>query len=243
MLDKRISESKKLALVSDKAKVVYFMLLPHLDKYGGFKAVPELIRWTCMPNLDYTYKDVEKCLGELDKAKLIILHNSNGDIYLHYIKFRDFQTNKAESEGKTDIPVPSTELLRTYYEPTTNLLRTQVEGKVEGKGEGKEIEPFLKHSLETWNKLCDEHSTLTKIRSITPTRKTHLKERYKNKDFVDNWLNILEGIKTTPFLLGKNDRNWSVCFDFITKNDDNYQKILEGKYKNKGDDNVRKYRA
>ena len=137
MLDKRISESKKLGSVSDKSKVIYFMLLPHLDKNGCFKCVPGLIKWTTMPNIDYDFKTMDKCLRELNEAKLLIIYNVNGDEYLQYIKFREFQTNDVSKEGITDIPEPTPDLLQTYSKPTPDLLQTQVKDKEQDKDKGK----------------------------------------------------------------------------------------------------------
>jgi len=142
MLDKRVSDSKKLSMVSDMAKVVYFMLLPHLDKNGAFKAVPGLIKWVAVPNLEYSYKEIEKAINELHSVRLIMVYKVNGDEYLRYTRFREFQTNDINREGRTDIPEPTQELIESYSEPIQEELSTQVEvqgkGKEEGKVEGKE---------------------------------------------------------------------------------------------------------
>lgn len=92
---------------------------------------------------------------------------------------------------------------------------------------------FEKLTFVTWNSLCEKTPILSKIRSISPKRRSHLKQRFTNKDFVDNWGAVLEAIPTCPFLLGKNTQKWVVDFDFLIRNDENYQKILEGKYGDK----------
>ena len=43
---------------------------------------------------------------------------------------------------------------------------------------------------------------------------------------------ITREILKVPFLKGDNDRGWRVDFDFVFRNDTNWQKILEGKYLN-----------
>uniref|UniRef100_A0A6M3KNU1 Uncharacterized protein n=1 Tax=viral metagenome TaxID=1070528 RepID=A0A6M3KNU1_9ZZZZ len=141
MLDKRISESKKLVLVDDKSRVIYFMLLPHLDKNGCFKALPGLIKWTAMPNIEYSEKQIEASLKQLDKAKLLVLYKVNDDMYLHYVKFRDFQTNDISREGKSDIPLPNNELLKTYSGVNQEEVATQDKDKdkEEDKGEDKRV--------------------------------------------------------------------------------------------------------
>jgi len=90
--------------------------------------------------------------------------------------------------------------------------------------------PFEKLVFDSWNNLCKEYPMLPKCRSITPGRRTHLKKRFTNKDFVKNITAAIQGIPKSDFLIGKNDRDWKIDFDFLIKNDENYTKILEGKY-------------
>ena len=86
--------------------------------------------------------------------------------------------------------------------------------------------------VEKWNK-----SLYPKIKMLTEQRKIKLRARLNEKDFVDNFNKILKLVKETPFLQGDNDNGWQADFDWIIKNDTNYIKVLEGKYK-KGNKNT-----
>lgn len=83
--------------------------------------------------------------------------------------------------------------------------------------------------FNSWNAFAELFG-LVKINKLTDSRKSHVRKRLAEKEF--DFDAILEKIKDSLFMLGNNDKNWKVDFDFIFKNSDNYIKILEGKYNN-----------
>lgn len=92
---------------------------------------------------------------------------------------------------------------------------------------------FEELTLTSWNSLCTKYPILPAIKKISPDRRKHLKQRFANKDFVNSWEKVLNDIPDCPFLMGENDRKWVANFDWLIRNDSNYLKILEGKYKKK----------
>lgn len=82
--------------------------------------------------------------------------------------------------------------------------------------------------LQKWNIFAAENE-LSKILSITDSRKKKINLRLKEPDF--NIEKIFEEIKISEFCRGYNDRGWKVSFDFIIESTNNYLKILEGKYR------------
>jgi hypothetical protein len=84
--------------------------------------------------------------------------------------------------------------------------------------------------LELWNNLAAELN-LNKISKITSKRKAKLSTRLsEDKNFLDDFKTVIENIKLSGFLQGKNNRNWKVDFDWLISNDTNFVKVLEGKY-------------
>lgn len=105
----------------------------------------------------------------------------------------------------------------------TKLNTTEPNGTDPGKPKAED------EVLSQWNDFAKENN-LTAIRTITDTRKAHIKNRFKEKEF--SLAEILEKIRGSDFLLGK-VKKWKVDLDFIIKSKDNYIKILEGKYDGK----------
>lgn len=83
--------------------------------------------------------------------------------------------------------------------------------------------------LIKWNVFA-ELNKLSKIISLSESRESNLMERLTEPEF--NFDSILQKVKESDFLLGKNDKGWKVSFDFIFECRNNYIKILEDKYKN-----------
>ena len=92
---------------------------------------------------------------------------------------------------------------------------------------------FVTETTNQWNSLCEKFPIISKVNSISGSRRSHLKSRFAESGF--NWAGVLEQIGLSKFLQGNNDRKWVVSFDWLIKNDTNYLKVLEGRYREKGD--------
>jgi len=73
---------------------------------------------------------------------------------------------------------------------------------------------------------------LPKIKTIGESRKKKIKTRLKELPF-DDWKAVFEKCDNSSFCCGNNNRNWQASFDWLIENDNNYIKVLEGKYDNK----------
>lgn len=120
MLRKEIANSEKLgSLRSDKARVLYFMMLPHLDIGGRLIAHPRIIKGQITTMLGYSEKAIQDCLEQLHAAGLIVLYQIKSNQYLQYARFEDFQTLNPSREAQSTIPGPTQDnsrvLQRTPY--------------------------------------------------------------------------------------------------------------------------------
>jgi len=89
----------------------------------------------------------------------------------------------------------------------------------------KENRPgFIEPYVALWNIWAEERNK-PKVSTITKSRRSHLTARLKEPAF--DFLKILELASKSTYLL--KPHNW-FGFDWLTKNDDNYTKLLEGKY-------------
>lgn len=127
---------------------------------------------------------------------------------------------------------------------------TVTEGNaIEGEEEGEEdididIEEDIEEDIdkeppvpyekikELYNSIC---KSLSQVRSISSTRKNHLKARWKQFKYeLDTFREAFEKVEASKFCTGTNDRGWKADFDWLIKNDNNMVKVLEGKYDDKG---------
>ena len=76
---------------------------------------------------------------------------------------------------------------------------------------------------ETWNSL-----NLSSIVSIKNQRLKHTKARIKEVG-EEEFIKAIESIKQSSFLQGKNDRKWTISYDWFI-NPNNFVKVLEGRY-------------
>lgn len=92
------------------------------------------------------------------------------------------------------------------------------------------IKEAIEEIKTLWNAFASTHG-LQEILTISDKRKSAIKARRKESDF--DLQTVLGKIKASKFLLGDNNRGWTVDFDFVFCSKDNYLKILEGKYDDK----------
>lgn len=71
------------------------------------------------------------------------------------------------------------------------------------------------------------------MRLMSPDRKTHLRARCGDKDWVENWEEALRKTETLPFANGKGSRGWMADPEWFLR-PGTVNKILEGKYEESG---------
>ena len=86
--------------------------------------------------------------------------------------------------------------------------------------------------LQLWNDFASKCG-ISQLRSMTSVRRAMVKTRIKEGMNLEE---VLAKAEKQDFLYGKNDRGWSMSFDWLFKNDTNYVKVLEGNYPHTGGD-------
>lgn len=149
-----------------------------------------------------------------------------------------------ERERKLLLQAENKDLSRDMSRDVTQQIKINIKNKIKNKEEEEKLlqcnnniekcnialeeeKEEISLAFSSWNNFA-ETSGLKKIIKLTELRKTGIKQRLKEKEFDLNL--IFEKIKQSKFLLGDNNRNWKVDFDFIFCSKNKYLKILEGKY-------------
>lgn len=86
--------------------------------------------------------------------------------------------------------------------------------------------------IDSWNSLG-----LQKLVAINPNTNRYRLLNARIKEYgLDTVLEAIENIRYSSFLKGQNNKNWTITFDWLIK-PNNFIKILEGNYRDKGDSN------
>ena len=86
--------------------------------------------------------------------------------------------------------------------------------------------------IEAWNKL-----NLSKLVAIKPNTNRYKMLKTRINEFgIEKVIEAIESINNSDFLKGQNDRSWVITFDWLIK-PNNFTKVLEGNYLNKGGTN------
>lgn len=135
-----------------------------------------------------------------------------------------------------------TEVLRTgsaekekEKEKDINSINTDVLIESSDKKKMSDTEPVtpattkqIELIISQWNEL--EQYGITPVRIIGPNTERGKMLRARLRQYgQDSFTSIIEQIKLSDFLQGKNDRGWQVTFDWVV-HPSNYPKVLEGKY-------------
>jgi len=203
MIDKRISMSKKLGRVHDKARVLYFMIYPHLDREGRIKFEDvEDLRDEIIPKFkDWTKKKIADSLNELADVELLILYPNDKNIAMEFTRFEDFQSGlRKDREAPSSIPSSqeSPENSGVYWiSPALSLsIRKYKEGRKEGN---KDVIDF-DFQTRKWENIkiedksgwlaaypaCDIELELYKMREWLLANPDKRKKNYRR--FIVNWL-------------------------------------------------------
>lgn len=161
MIDKRISMSKKIGHISDSARVLYFMLYPHLDCEGrvAFEDIEDLKDEIIPKFKGWTLKKIGKVLNELADIELIHLYPNKSKIAMQFNRFDEFQTGirkDREAPSKIDSPEVAPENSGVFR--ITPALRLNIRLRKEGR---KEVISFNEEEKKFLN-ITDEHKKFWK---------------------------------------------------------------------------------
>lgn len=201
MIDKRISKSEKFAALKfDRSRILYFMILPHLDVDGRFSGDPKEIKEDCCPRLKYSIRQVAQVLIDLDRVNLLNLYEIDGKAYIEYTKYEDFQIGlHRDREAPSRIPAFSGLSPELAGVTPSLILSLSLRKFKEGRKESKEDVAFdfqrgeflfiSEKDKEIWQKAfpaCDIQICLHQMAAWLLANPDKTKKNYKR--FIVNWL-------------------------------------------------------
>lgn len=168
MIDKRVSNSKKLGMVTDKARLLWFMIYPHVDRDGriAFDDLGDLKTEIIPLFQGWPLKKITQALNELNDIDLIQLYPDQKRIAMQFNRFKDFQVGlRYDREAKSKIPPPgklrsTPEELRNFpLSLSLSLRKKKEEGGSSSSKKGilfdvkeKKFQNITEEDLQRWKK-------------------------------------------------------------------------------------------
>ena len=202
MIDKRISKSKKLAaLKHDRSRMLYFMILPHLDCEGRYSGDPEDIKEDCVPKLIFPLKKIAESVVDMANVGLLVLFEHKNEAFIQFTRFSDFQLGiRKDREAPSSIPPPqkiqtNSGVPRSYSALSLSL---SLSLRKEGKKKKEEIffnyekKKFLNIDIEDMAGWKDAYPAVDVDQQLKEMREWLLadpsREKSNYKKFINNWL-------------------------------------------------------
>jgi len=155
MVNKKISNDKRINDMPLQAELLFTWLIPHLDCNGCFYGSTQMIKSLVIPRKNWSKKLVEKCLTIMENSKnnegtpLICRYTVNSEQYLIMPGFASEQTGLRYDKEKPEFPTfdgKNTEII-----PEKSVV-TEQEVEVETEQEVKEESVSLLDVYEVYKK-------------------------------------------------------------------------------------------
>jgi hypothetical protein len=249
------TRSEKVAALSVHAERFFVRLIMKVDDYGCYYAAPDLLKADLFPKLLNSIReaDISCWIADCEKAGLIVSYEAENKKYLQILDFR-----QRLDRARAKFPLPENQSVNVNP-PLVNDIPPEVEVETEEEKntipanagasasdknhislyskisrDKKSIIEFIQANnpkiidpyADLWNLFAGERG-LPKVEKINSTRKRKFSVRIREKGF--DFISILTKAGRSEFLLSG---NW-FGFDWLIANDNNFQKVLEGKYDTK----------
>jgi len=213
-------------------RLVLLALADHAhDDGGGVRPAVALVAW----KTGYSLRSVKRLMASLRKANLITIERQGGGDYpnvyrlcLERGKSKPPYKGQGVSAGTSAILAPVPKAVNGMHEnghvhtrpDTLTISRTINEPSKERTSSS------LPAVAGLWNTIVKRPLVLR----VSGQREVHLRARMETYADLDWWRQVLERLMATPFLRGGGPRGWMADFDWLTRNDENPIRVLEGKY-------------
>ena len=147
---------------------------------------------------------------------------------LNYSKYQGLENSKKTEKKQGE---NNTKTRAKQERNTNNNDNNKNNDNNDNKDKNKPSMPYQKIK-KLYNQICGDQ--LPSIRTISDQRKKHLRARWKEEGNLDIFEYLFRKTIQSDFLTGDNDRGWQADFDWLIKNETNFNKVLEGRYDNSG---------
>ena len=219
-------------------EVLWYRLIVQCDDFGRYDGRPVIIKNSCFPLKDESLKlkTVVAALNTLSRMKMVAFYTVDGKKYLYIPSWRSHQNPRASTSKYPDPPSecernPDTCNQTISDDINCNQMQADVADirySIFDIRYSNNTMSFADVVMEQWNQLGV--TNITKI-SAGSQRAKMLTARV-NEHGEESVIKAIDNIKHSTFLHGKNDKGWTITFDWFVK-PTNFVKVLEGNYTDK----------
>jgi hypothetical protein len=218
-----------LSLTPEEKFFYIYLMTNSKTTQCGIYEIPEQIM---VVETGYNLETINKLLSKFIKYGKIDYNKKNRELFLiNWAKYNCSNSPKIKTRIETELKsVKTRDFIDKYLESSIEYgysIDTETQREREEEREYNNNDKEIDSIVPVWNTFA-KLLNLTQIMKLTPKRIASLKQRIKEPEF--NLESIMQKIKMSDFLQGKNKQGWKVDFDFVFCSKNNYIKILEGKY-------------
>jgi len=158
MVNKKISNSKRVNDLPLPAQLLFTWLIPHLDCNGVFFGSPQMVKSLVFPRKSYTTKQVSQWLDMMQNANndngipLIDRFQVDGEFYIFMPGFEGEQVGLRKDKESPEYPQTTEEIRQKYGKYTEQFRQDSVPHARALKGKGREGEVEVKQEEKINNK-------------------------------------------------------------------------------------------
>lgn len=237
----------ELAAIGPEAQLLFAGLWCLADRAGRLKDRPLRIKAELFP---YYEVDVDCLLDQLGDDGFLIRYKADDCEYIQIVNFEKHQSPHCK-EPESSIPAPGEYGASTVQAPDESLCSTEVAALIPDCGYLIPEEELTSGSAEPdpapkkkpsippapWEAIVDAyHEILPELPKVIPARwagskrESYLKTRWKelppDQRNVGWWRTYFQVVRTNPWWLGENDRQWKANLEWLLKRE-NFDKVLE----------------
>lgn len=201
MLCQNICDSRKIDSLSSNAEVLYYRLYTHSDDFGRCKADPLSVRSLCFQNgqgakARMTLRTIAKWIDDIEKAGLWTIYEVDGQQYLQFTDFDEFQNLKRERKERWPGMEMATKPMSSKNHPEGGeLFSKTTHGGVSCSGEPPRVGSYCESSSEINNLVPQEKLSKVKVSKDATTSTTFTsKTNHESGFFVMEYDNPVVGL-------------------------------------------------
>jgi hypothetical protein len=203
----------KVAKLPDNDFRLWLNLLAVACENNGFIPPLEDLKHVLNARLDHLLRGIERLISALLIDRLEVGYTPH---------------NWTKKQFISDTSALRVTLHRKKHAVTVTAPDTE-QNRTDSDTDKKEDTSYLVNAKDFWNKFADEFK-IPKVQNLSQARLSKLKLRLAEIGGLDGWQAMIEIIKGSPHLIGRNDRGWTVFFDWVLE-PKNLTKIMEGNYR------------